>query len=801
MIRKIVIGVAALAGMLVIGLGAGYLWLRTSLPMTSGSVTVAGLERPVEIVRDANAVPHIFAENATDAYFALGFVHAQDRLWQMEFTRRLGAGRLAEVLGEPTLKFDRFLRTLGLYRLAEANYDRLSPEAREAYDAYAAGVNAWLETHSGLLPPEFLILGIEPEPWRPADSLVWGRLMAIRLGRNWRIEALRAQIVDALADKDLPSERLDQMWPESPRVEPSTIESVRRAARLSAGLLASIPTDEVFGGASNAWVLSEDQSSTGKPILANDPHLSFGAPVLWYLARIEAPDLSVTGMTLPGAPLVVLGHNGRIAWGFTNGYGDNEDLFVEALDPDNPDAYLTPSGPRNLDVREEIIQVKDAQPVRLMVRETRHGPVISDVSDDAARLAGEDHVIALASPVHRADDRTVEALYAINRASNWTEFLAAAADFHVPQQNLMFASVNGDTGFIAAGRVPIRKSGDGRLPVPGKDGAYDWQGFLPTDSLPQILNPPSGRIVNANNRSVPKDYPHLITHDWPPSYRAERILEILDAKEAHGIDDTAALQNDVQSPAAKRLLPLMLRFEPKAEGARQAFDLLSNWNYSMQRDRVEPLIYTAWLRQLIVALIDDDIGPDLVEGYLGLTEYPGLGLVEAALTDDPHWCDDSNTPDRETCENRLEFALQRALDEIATELGSDIDDWRWGDMHRATFIHRVLTHVPVVRWFADLSIESDGGDHTVNRGVTPRARPGNSFKHLDGASLRAIYDLANLDDSRFIIPTGQSGNFLSPHYSDFLDRWRDGEYIRLRGSRDEIAASGIGLLSLSPASP
>ncbi len=295
---------------------------------------------------------------------------------------------------------------------------------------------------------------------------------------------------------------------------------------------------------------------------------------------------------------------------------------------------------------------------------------------------------------------------------------------------------------------------------------------------------------------MPEDYPYLVTKDWPPPHRANRILELLDAMKAPGVDDMAAVQDDVRSPAAERLLPLMLSFEPREARSRQAIKLLSDWDFSMLRDRAEPLIYTAWLRQFIVALIDDEIGFGLVDGYLKLQEYPGLGLVEATLTDNPQWCDDIASSERETCGNLLEIALQRALDEITAELGGDIDDWRWGDLHRATFTHRVLTRVPIVRWFADLSIESDGGDHTVNRGNTPRARPGNSFKQMAGSSFRAIYDLASFDDSRFIIPMGQSGNLLSPHYSDLLERWRDGKYIRIAGSREELIAASRDRLVL-----
>lgn len=796
--RMMVLIISGLVAVLLVVALGGFLYLRTSLPQMNGSIALTGLNQPVEIIRDSNAVPHIFAKNAEDGYFGLGFVHAQDRLWQMEFMRRLGAGRLAEVLGEPALKYDRFLRTLGLYRLAEKSYDELPSDVRRSFDSYAAGVNAWLRTRTGALPPEFLLLGVEPEPWRPADSLVWGRLMAIRLGRNWRTEALRAQIADALAEKSLSTERLEQLWHGSNEDAPSTIESRRHAARLSKSLLASIPIDEVFGGASNAWVLHGSRTHSGKPLLANDPHLAFGAPVLWYLAHIEAPGLSVTGVTHPGSPLTVLGHNKRTAWGFTNGYGDNEDLFVETLDPHNADAYLTIEGPRTFEIQEEKILVKGGDPVHLIIRETYHGPVITDVSEDADKLVREGNVISLSSPAFRADDRTVESLYAINRAQNWTDFLKAAGQFHTPQQNLMFASSEGDIGFVVAGRVPIRKSGDGQLPVPGKDGIHDWQGFIPPYALPQVLNPPSGQFVNANNRSVPADYPYLVATHWPASYRAERILELLDAMNLPDIDDMAAMQADDRSLAAERLLPLMLKFEPREERTRDAVQRLARWDYSMRRDRAEPLIYAAWLRQLIVALIDDELGTELTDGYLKASGSPALGLVETVLTKDFVWCKNHTSSEQSTCADLLEITLQQALDEIEHKLGPQLESWRWGDLHHATFMHGVLKHVPVVRWFANLSIESDGGDHTVNRGTTPRARPGSSFKQLGGSSLRAIYDLDNLDNSRFITPTGQSGNLLSPHYRDFLERWRDGEYVQIRQKKADLMTNNIGELELRP---
>lgn len=796
--RKSLIFAALIILLVAAGLG-GYWRL---LPKYSGSVTLAGLNRPVEIVRDANAVPHIFAENAADAYFALGYVHAQDRLWQMELTRRAGAGRLAEVLGERAVAKDRYLRTLGLYRLAEAMFETASPEVRAALEAYAAGVNGWLATRRSALPPEFILLRFEPEPWRPADSLFWSRLMALRLGRNQRNEHLRACIAQELTAKGLTSELLDELWPEAPPGAPVTLSSVTHGARpVLDALLSPLITPLAADSGSNGWIVHGHLTETGKPILANDPHLRFSAPVLWYLSRIDAPGLTLTGVTVPGVPFTILGHNGTIAWGMTNAGGDVEDLFVEIVDPNDPNNYLTPDGPRRFETRQEIIRVKGGKTVVITVRETRHGPVISDVMKDAACVTDTSRVVALATPALRSDDRTVEALSAINRAQNWEDFRAAAARFHTPHANLFFAAVDGDIGFISSGRIPIRKTGDGRMPVPGADGKFDWEGFIPVEDLPQAHNPPSGRIVNANNRIVGDSYPYLITRDVALPFRAERIVEVLEGQVAHGVGDSQNLQRDILSTPARRLLPLMLRVIPTSERGHQAVKMLSEWDFLMRRERPEPLLYTAWLRWLVVTLAEDEIGEALLADYVGLVFRPDPRFVETVLTRHRHWCDDIATPREETCEEQLAVALDRALDEIATDLGPDIDAWRWGALHQATFTHTVLTHVPVLAWLADLSIESDGGDHTVNRGTTRRDKSPDQFSHTDGSGYRAVYDLSNLDSSRFMISTGQSGNFLSRHYSNLLDRWRDGRYIRIAGRRDEIADTAIGILSLQPASP
>ena len=534
------------------------------------------------------------------------------------------------------------------------------------------------------------------------------------------------------------------------------------------------------------------------PILANDPHLAFEAPGLWYLARIEAPGLTLSGATVPGVPLTILGHDGAIAWGFTNAGGDVEDLFVETLDPTDPTRYLAPQGPRTFEARQEMIRIKGGEDAIITVRETRHGPVVSDVWKDAASLAGSDRVIALATPALRDDDRTVEALLAINRARDWSGVLAAVGDFHTPHQNLMFAATDGDIGLVSPGRIPIRRGGDGRLPASGADGSHDWRGFIPAPALPRTHNPVSGRSVNANNRIVGDDYPHMITGDWGLPFRARRIVEVLDGLETHTLATNQALQQDIVSPAPRRLVPLMLALEPADARGRRAVELLAKWDFAMRRDRPEPLIYAAWLRHLVGVLVADEIGEELVEGYRGLVNSPAPRLVETVLTRDRHWCDDVATPAPESCEARLAVALDAALAEVAADLGADLDDWQWGALHQATFTHRVLTRVPLIALLADLGIESDGGDHTVNRGALPRKPSPNPYAQAHGSGFRGVYDLADLGNSRFMIATGQSGNVLSRHYGDLLRRWRNGEYVRIAGTREALVEDVTGRLVLRP---
>ena len=769
---------------------AGYAWLISGLPDLDGTIEVNGVAAPVEIVRDGRAIPHIFADSPEDAFYALGYVHAQDRLWQMEMSRRAGQGRVAEVAGRAGLGFDKLVRTLGFYRLAERIVGRLDADTRATLTAYADGVNGFLETRSGPLPLEFLAAGIEPEPWRPADSIVWGKLMTLQLSGNWFSERLRLQLARALS----PAQIAD-LWPANAAVGPITLAADESLYRRVAALAGSGPAAvaDHKRGFSNEWVVDGSRTESGLPLLANDPHLPYEAPNLWYLARIEAPGLSLTGATVPGVPAVLLGHNGRIAWGLTTTQSDVADLFIERLADGAPGRYLTPDGPVPFTTREEVIKVDGADDVTLTIRATRHGPVVSDLWRDQGLPLPAGHVLALQSAFLRDDDLSTQSLLRLNRATNWDEVLAALADHQAPQQNLVYADIAGNIGFIAPGLVPIRGRGDGFMPVPGWTGEYDWTGFIPFDELPRAFNPPSGRIVNANNIIVPPAYPHFLGREWGDPYRAARIGEMLDEAEPYDLNLFADIQADNLSGAARDVLPLLLAAPITGTRAAAAKARLAEWDYNMYRDRVAPLIFTAWLRELNRTLYADELGP-LFGRYWGLRPDVVVNMLENR----PAWCDDVTTPAPETCAARIALALDRATADLAATYGEDMNQWRWAYAHKATFNHRVFETVPLLDSVANISLAADGGAFTINRNASNIRDPDAPFAAIHGAGYRAIYDLSDLSKSLFIQATGQSGNPLSPHYDTFTERWRDFRYLSIAGDRDSLAESGLGVLTLVP---
>lgn len=792
MIRRSLTVAAWLLGALVVlavAVPGGFLlWMRAEVPSGEGTLALPGLSAPVEVLRDDKGVPHIVAADLGDAYFALGHAHAQDRLFQMEFMRRVGAGRVAEVVGTRfgawALDIDRMMRTLGLYRRAESSLDALPPETRAALDRYAAGVNTYLATRSEALPIEFQLLGLEPEPWRPADSIVWGKLMALQLSGNYREELRNARLLQRLTPQ-----QIRDLHPEAPAGSPVTLAAELRGLPFDRAL-AALP---VLGPelASNEWLVDGRGTATGRPILANDPHLGLEAPILWYLVRIVTPELTIAGATVPGVPMHVLGHNGHVAWGFTTTHSDTQDLFIERLDPQDSARYLTPTGPEPFRTRTETIRIAGQPDLTITVRETRHGPVISDLDNVAAVPPG--HVMALAFTGLAEDDTTAGGLHRLNLARDVAEATAALWLHKAPQQNVVYADTGGTIAFMAPALVPIRRKGDGRTPVPGWTGEYDWTGTIPYDELPRAIDPPAGRIVNANNRVVGPDYPHLLAAEWPDPVRARRIEQMLDGDAPLTVERAATQQTDAVSLHAGAMLPLLLATKPANEREAQALDLLRTWDGTMARDRAEPLVYAWWLRELVRRLTADELG-ELFPAYWDLRAE----AVRHMLTDAPGWCDDVSTPDAERCADALSASLAAALAAITERHGSDMSGWSWGLEHKAALNHRLLGRVPVVGTLFDLSVATDGDAHTVNRGTTRVGSHDAPFSHVHGAGFRGVYDLADLDRSRFVIATGQSGNPLSPHWGDFVGLWSSGGTVTLAGDADRLRAQGAARLLLTP---
>jgi penicillin amidase len=734
--------VLLLAAVCIAAGGLFYLW--TSLPQTAGEIRLAGIDGPVEVTRGRFGLVRIRGASQRDDYFALGFVHAQDRLVQMELQRRLAQGRLAEVIGPAGLESDRFMRTLGIYRLAQEIVPTLKPDTLEILKAYADGINAYLKSASSTPPPEFVLLRHHPEPWTPADSVVWGKLMSLQLSGNFRSEALRARMRDRL-----PQELIDALWP--PMGGPTTTE-----------------------GASNAWIIGGDRTSTRKPILANDPHLALRVPGVWHLSRLDAPGFTIAGAAFPGTPFHILGHNGHVAWGMTTTNADVSDLVVERVLPNQPDHYETPEGPAPLAVREERILVRGGSPVALKVRATRHGPVVSDVLPAVAAAASGD-LVALQATWLMPGDHTADALQAMARAPDAAAFRAALQDFDGPVQNIHYADTAGAFGMVTAGHIPIRDDGDGWMPAAGWRAHQRWSSFIPFDRLPQRTGKPYETIANANNRVVGDDYPYFITREWDSAYRARRLEALLNEPGRQRPDTSAAIMADTMSLSARDLLPILAPMVPPGGRAAAALRLLGAWDGKMDRERPEPLIFTAWVRELVRGIFADELG-DLFEEFWDLRP----ALLHHVLAEDPSWCDDRATADRlESCADEAREALEHALSFLSERYGPDMASWQWGKAHEVVFTPPYLGGVPLLGRLFTVALPADGGYDTLNRGQMRIADGETPFRDVHGAGFRGIFDLSNLDASRFMIAVGQSGNPLSPHYFDLALPWRDFTWVSL----------------------
>ena len=789
-LATLVLAVALLAA------GGGYLFVRRSFPATGGTVRLEGLRSEVEIYRDRWGVPHIYAHNIEDLFFAQGYVHAQDRLWQMEFARRIGHGTLSEVLGEVTLDKDRFLRTIGLRRAAEADLALLDQETRLVLESYARGVNAFIESHRGRLPLEFVLLGFEPAPWQPLDSLVWGKIMCWNLGRNWKAELLRAKLIARLGE-----ERARELIPpypdEGPIIVPPEVKSYASLFSPSDGGDAQ-PTFPSFSleWGSNNWVVDGAKSATGKPLLANDPHLDIQMPSIWYEIGLHGAGFDVVGASFPGAPGVVIGHNDRIAWGVTNAGPDVQDLYIERINPDNPHQYEYQGRWEDMEVVREEIWVKGrAEPEVLEVRITRHGPIISEV------VEGLEEPLAFRWTALEPS-QLVRSVLLLDRARNWEEFREALRYWDVPSQNFVYADVEGNIGYQMPGRIPIRAKGvaqgfnPGLVPVPGWTGEYEWEGYIPFDELPHVYNPPTHFIVTANNKIVPDDYPYFISYEWAAPYRAQRIIQLLTAKDALSVDDFRAIQADTYSVPGELFTPYLLRLEPEGWLQERAMRELRAWDFRNEADSSGAAIFQVFYLKLVENTFADELGEELFEEYLtgrGVAHH--MALARMIEDSDNPWFDDVNTPQREMRDDILRESFAEALDYLGRNFGDMPHVWAWGRLHQAAFEHPLGAVKPLHLIFNRGPFPYGGSGFTVNAAAFDYKEP---FAVKAIASYRQIVDLGDFANSLSMHTTGQSGQPFHKHYADMIKPWRAVEYHPMLFDKEAIARSKEGLLILAP---
>ncbi len=788
------LGVVAVLA-LVAAVGVWYAGIRP-LPPTTGALSVPGLQAPVTVYRDSWGIPHIFARDATDLFMAQGYIQAGDRLWQMEFQRRTGHGRLSEILGAATLSTDRFLRTLGITQAAQADLDMMDPATRAYIDAYSRGVNAYIDSHRSNLPIEFTLLGVTPEPWTPVDSLVWGKMIAWDLGGNWETELLRARIVALLG-----AEAAQQLLPTYPATGPLIIPAETNAYRdLGAPDVAAASaainrwlSPVKAGIGSNNWVVGGEKTASGKPLLANDPHLGIRLPSVWWEVGLHGGGYNVVGAGLVGVPGVIIGHNDRIAWGVTNAVADVQDLYLEhmrGLATDAPEAeYQGQWYPAT--VRYETIKVKGKPDEITRVVTTRHGPLLNYV------VSGLEQPMAFKWTAISAPNELFRAFVQLNRAQNFQDFRDALRYFAVPAQNFVYADVDGNIGYQMPGRIPRRAQGQGLVPVPGWTGEGEWIDSIPFDELPTMYNPPAHFIATANNKVIADDYPYFISAEWAAPYRARRITDILSQGSGLTVADMQALQADTQQLFSQKLQGYVSQVQPQGWLQEEALKAVRAWGGRNDTDSAGAAILEVAYKELLPRLLADELPKSVYEDYLRESSMHHM-LVDALLDDANNpWWDDKQTPQRETRDEMLTQAFAAAVDWLGRQYGDVPAEWKWGRLHTATFQHTPLGQsgiVPLERLLNRGPIPARGG-LSVNAAGFSYQKP---YPVSSLASYRQVIDLAHLAASQAMHTTGQSGQPFSRYYDNMIQPWQRVEYHPMPFDEASLQATHADRLTLTP---
>ena len=811
-LMRITLSVAAAAGLLV---SFAYFFLSQSLPDYSKTVEFSHVTEEIEIVRDTANVPHIFGKNDQDTLFALGYVHAQDRLWQMTMLRRTAQGRLSELFGAETLTVDMVVRRLGIYSASRASLSALRPDTMAKLEAYAKGVNARLEEinlgNSGRGAPELFLFSNFIAPWSPTDSLAIIKLMGLQLSSHLESEVLRAR-VSLILDDDLLKDLL-------PDVPGSGVAELNDFASMFPSLLkqhASVAMPKhslspfksiALSGASNAWAALPGRSASRGTLLANDPHLGLTAPSIWYLARLELETGGVIGGTIPGLPVILVGRSAGLGWGLTTANVDDTDVYIEKLNPANPNEYQSLDGFVPFFKKQSIIEIKGQKPVTLDMLWTENGPVLPASHYNLGAITPEGHVTSVAWTLLSGQDTSFEAAFDIMVSGSVQAAMTASQTYIAPGQNLTLADKS-QIAMRTIGALPKRDprhQSKGRMPTAGWLAVNRWQGMFDASVNPVFLNPTGGILGNTNNKYIDRPFPEHISYDWGDTQRVQRWTRLMQNREVHTRDSFIEAQLDSVSPTARALLPLIgaeLWFQSEnapantSLGRRQvALELLANWNGEMNEHLPEPLIYAAWIRALQIRLIEDELGP-LHEEFTQV-EPLFIEKVYRDIAGAGQWCDVAQSTPVETCAEIARLALDDALAGLEKTYGSEITALRWGEAHQATHDHPVLGNIPVLKWFVNIRQSTSGGDNTLQRGKTI-GTGSNPYLNVNAGAYRGVYDFADPDSSVYIISTGQSGHPLSRHYDDLGELWRRGEYVPMSLDETLARAGATGITTLRP---
>lgn len=761
LLKKILIGIVIVVFILAIGL---YLFLRNSLATIEGKLNVTGLISEVQVIRDDKGIPKIIAQNESDLYRAQGFIHAQDRLFQMDLARRQASGRLSEVVGKAAIENDKKFLIFSLRRAAEKSYEIYSEEAKKVLQNYADGVNAYIEyaKSKNKLPYEFTLLGYQPEQWTPIDSLTIGKYMAYDLGGHWSYQAFNNWTLNHLGVEKF--KELNSIAVQ----EDKDIEEIIKVNQNQSALIdektALYETPHIDNG-SNNWVVSGNKTESGKPLLADDPHLSLSTPSIWYQMSLQAPSVHVSGVIFAGIPGIILGNNEDIAWGVTNYGPDVQDLYIEKQNPQNKNQFEYDGEYYDAEVVKYDLKVKGQESIPYEIIYTKNGPVISDILKvENKALTGN----TLFSMRWTANEPTkeLEAILTLNKAKDWDSFEKGLEEFKAPAQNFVFADNKGNIAFKSNGNIPIRKKGNGVLPVPGYLSEYSWSGYIPFNELPEINNPESGFIATANTNTTP-EYDRFVSNVWSQPYRKARIDEVLNSKNKLTYQDMQSLQMDIKNLYAEEFLDKMIENTDKNEIKKEVFDILSNWNRNDDKDLAAPLIFHNWMIKLREVTFRDEMDKNVYKFMPHKEHYSDELLRKVLLRGE------DSLIYRNGIKHTLTTSLSETIDDLTKKHGSDVSKWKWGNGHKLSFKHSLTTAVPILGVFLNPKEIPISGSR-----ITVQAASQNEQGLVNhGASWRYVYDFK--DDSGYhIVGPGQSGHFMSSFYKNQVENWANGTYTK-----------------------